>query len=296
LFQQLVPIIAPVLICALLGYGWALSGLPFEREFLTRIIMNIGAPCLILNGIANLEFEPTDFAVILASAMTVLGICTVTGGVMLRIAGQPLRSFLPPVIFGNTGNLGLPLCFFAFGNEGLGLAVAVYLIYSVSQFVFGPLFQGREPAWRTLATTPMIYTALIGIVLLATDTPLQKPLANTVELLAGLAIPLMLLALGYSLASFRITRPGKAVGLAILRLSLGTLAGIGVAELYGLEGTMRGVIIIESAMPLAVFNFLLAARYDRHPEDVAGAIVISTLISFAMMPVLILFALGDIGG
>ncbi|MAF84822.1 MAG: AEC family transporter [Gammaproteobacteria bacterium] len=296
MFEQLIPIIAPVLLCALLGYGWAKSGLPFEREFLTRIIMNIGAPCLILNGIANLEFEPADFVIILASAITVLGICTVVGGAALRIAGQPLRSFLPPVVFGNTGNLGLPLCYFAFGNEGLGLAVAVYLIYSVSQFVFGPLFQGREPAWRTLVTTPMIYTALIGIGLLATDTPLPKPLANTVELLAGLAIPLMLLALGYSLASFQITRPGKAVGIAILRLLLGSLVGIGVAELFGLEGTMRGVIIIESAMPLAVFNFLLAARYDRHPEDVAGAIVISTLISFATMPLLILYALGEIGG
>jgi predicted permease len=295
LYQQLVPIIAPVLICAMLGYGWARSGLPFEREFLTRIIMNIGTPCLVLNGIANLEFEPADFATILLSAVTVLGTCAVIGVIILRLIGQPLRSFLPPVIFGNTGNLGLPLCYFSFGDEGLGLAVAVYLIYSVSQFVFGPLFQGREPAWRTLVTTPMIYAALIGIVLLATDTPLPQTLANTVELLAGLAIPLMLLALGYSLESFRIAQPGKAIGLAILRLVLGTVVGIVVAELYSLEGTMRGVIIIESAMPLAVFNFLLAARYDRHPEDVAGAIVISTLISFLTMPVLILFALGEIG-
>jgi predicted permease len=295
LYQQLVPIIAPVLICAMLGYGWARSGLPFEREFLTRIIMNIGTPCLVLNGIANLEFEPADFATILLSAVTVLGTCAVIGVIILRLIGQPLRSFLPPVIFGNTGNLGLPLCYFSFGDEGLGLAVAVYLIYSVSQFVFGPLFQGREPAWRTLVTTPMIYAALIGIVLLATDTPLPQTLANTVELLAGLAIPLMLLALGYSLESFRIAQPGKAIGLAILRLVLGTVVGIVVAELYSLEGTMRGVIIIESAMPLAVFNFLLAARYDRHPEDVAGAIVISTLISFITMPLLILFALGEIG-
>jgi len=76
---------------------------------------------------------------------------------------------------------------------------------------------------------------------------------------------------------------------------LGISVGIGVTELFALEGTMRGVIIIESAMPLAVCNFLLAARYDRHPEDIAGAILISTLISFMTMPVLILFALGEIG-
>ena len=139
MYTQLIPIIVPVLLCALLGYGWARSGLPFEREFLTRIIMNIGSPCLILNGIVNLEFAPSDFALMIGTAVTILASCSLIGAVVLRLAGQPLRSFLPPVIFGNTGNLGLPLCLFAFGDEGLGLAVAVYLVYSVSQFIFGPL-------------------------------------------------------------------------------------------------------------------------------------------------------------
>jgi predicted permease len=291
LYQQLIPIVAPVMICALLGYGWARSGLPFEREFLTRIIMNIGSPCLILNGITGLDVDPQAFGSMLLVSVTILVTCSLIGSVVLMIARKPLRSFLPPVVFGNTGNLGLPLCLFAFGSEGLGLAIAVYLVYSVTQFVFGPLVQGREPAWRTLVKTPMIYAALIGIILLITDTPLPKTLANTIELLGGLAIPLMLLALGYSLASFRVQRPGIALGLAVFRLALGFGVGLGVAELFNLTGAMRGVVIIESAMPLAVFNYLLAARYDRHPQDIAGAILISTLISFLTMPALVLFAL-----
>lgn len=291
MYQQLIPIVAPVMICALLGYGWARSGLPFEREFLTRIIMNIGSPCLILNGITGLDVDPQAFGSMLLVSVTILVTCSLIGSVVLMIARKPLRSFLPPVVFGNTGNLGLPLCLFAFGSEGLGLAIAVYLVYSVTQFVFGPLVQGREPAWRTLVKTPMIYAALIGIILLITDTPLPKTLANTIELLGGLAIPLMLLALGYSLASFRVQRPGIALGLAVFRLALGFGVGLGVAELFNLTGAMRGVVIIESAMPLAVFNYLLAARYDRHPQDIAGAILISTLISFLTMPALVLFAL-----
>jgi predicted permease len=291
LYQQLIPIIAPVMICALLGYGWARSGLPFEREFLTRIIMNIGSPCLILNGITGLDVDPQAFGSMLIISITILVTCSLIGAAVLLLAGQPLRSYLPPVVFGNTGNLGLPLCLFAFGGEGLGLAIAVYLIYSVTQFVFGPLVQGREPAWKTLAKTPMIYAALIGIALLVTDTPLPETIANTLQLLGGLAIPLMLLALGYSLASFRVQRPGIALGLAVFRLALGFGVGVGVSELFELTGAMRGVVIIESAMPLAVFNYLLAARYDRHPQDIAGAILISTLFSFLSMPFLILFAL-----
>ena len=253
--------------------------------------MNIGSPCLILNGISSLEVETTEFAKILLTSITILATSAIVGGLVLWILRQPLRSFLPPIIFGNTGNLGLPLCLFAFGPEGLGLAVAVYLVYSVSQFIFGPLFQGREPAWRILVTTPMIYAAIIGVTLLATDTPMPKVLANTVQLLGGLAIPLMLLALGYSLANFRVAKPGKAIGLAVFRLLLGFSVGVGIAEIFDLSGTIRGVVIIESAMPLAVFNFLLAARYDRHPEDIAGAILVSTILSFLTMPALILYVL-----
>ena len=176
-------------------------------------------------------------------------------------------------------------------KKGLGLAVAIYLVFSVSQFVFGPLFQGRQPAWETLVKTPIIYAALLGMGLLITDAQLPVWLANTVELLAGLAIPLMLLALGYSLGSFRIDNAGLATGIAVLRLTLGFTIGVVAVQIFQLTGVMRGVILVESAMPVAVFNFLLAARYQRHPEDIAGAIVVSTLISFLTMPFLILFAL-----
>ena len=155
MYQQLIPIIAPVVICALLGYGWARSGLPFEREFVTRVIMNIGSPCLILNGITGLDVDARAFGSMLVMAIIILVTCSLIGMAVLLIARQPLRSFLPPVVFGNTGNLGLPLCLFAFGSEGLGLAIAFYLVYSVTQFVFGPLVQGRESAWKTLTKTPM---------------------------------------------------------------------------------------------------------------------------------------------
>ena len=216
MYSQLIPIIAPVLLCAVIGYGWARSGLPFEREFVTRMIMNIGSPALILNGITNLDAQADEFAKIVLVAITVMLTCTAIGVLCLRLARQPLASFLPPVVFGNTGNLGLPLCLFAFGPEGLALAVGFYLVYAVTQFVFGPLVQGREPAWQTLVRTPMIYAALIGVALLTTGTQLPQSLENTVSLLGGLAIPLMLLALGHSLADFKSRgarrRHGRGIG------------------------------------------------------------------------------------
>jgi hypothetical protein len=280
-----------VFLITLLGYGWARLGVPFQRDFLTGLVMNIGVPCLILNGTTHLEADAALFLSMMGFAVLALITCAVAGSVALRLLGQPLRSYLPPIAFGNAGNLGLPLCLFAFGNKGLGLAIGFYLVGSVSQFLVGPLFQGRKPVWRTLLTTPVNYAAVLGVSLLATDTTLPLWLGNTIELLAGLAIPLMMLALGHALGSFKVQRLPVAAGIAAGRLGLGLIVGYAITLVFGLTGIERGVVLVQSAMPVAVFNYLLAARYDRHPEDVAGAIVISTLVTFVTLPVLLLLAL-----
>ena len=291
MYAQLIPILAPVFLITLLGYGWARLEVPFQRDFLTGLVMNIGVPCLILNGTLHLEADASLFLSVIGYAVLALLVCVLVGATVLRLLGQPLRSYLPPVAFGNAGNLGLPLCLFAFGKQGLGLAIGFYLVGSVSQFIAGPLFQGRQPVWRTLFTTPVNYAAAIGIGLLATGRTLPLWLANTVELLSGIAIPLMMLALGHALGSFRVQRLPVAAALAAGRLGLGLLVGYTITVVFGLTGVARGVVLVQSSMPVAVFNYLLAARYDRHPEDIAGAIVISTLVAFAALPALLLFAL-----
>lgn len=293
MYAELIPIIMPVLVCAGIGYAWARLHVPLDRDFLTRTIMNIAAPCLVLQGISGLRTDAAGFGRMLLLAALGHGICAVAGAIGLRSLRLPLRSYLPVVMFANAGNLGLPLCLFAFGQEGLGLAVGYYLVGSVSQFVFGPLVQGQQSAWRTLRETPMIYAALGGVVLLESATALPQWLANTVGLLAGMAIPLMLLALGHSLAGITIRRAPVAIGLAVGRLSLGFSVGWALSEVFDLSGTLRGVFLIESAMPVAVFSYLLAARYDRHPQDAAGAVLISTVASFLTLPALLLFAIRE---
>ncbi|MDP2324356.1 MAG: AEC family transporter [Gammaproteobacteria bacterium] len=296
MYTLLIPILAPVFVVTLLGYGWARLAIVFPRDFVTGLVMNIGVPCLILNGIAHLEADASLFLSMIGYALLALVSCAVLGSSVLRLLGQPLRSYLPPIGFGNAGNLGLPLCLFAFGQQGLGLAIGFYLVGAVSQFLVAPLFQGRQPVFRTLLTTPVNYAAVIGIAMLATDATLPLWLENTVQLLAGLAIPLMLLALGQALGSFKVQRLPVAIGIATGRLGLGLLVGFAITKIFGLTGVERGVVLVQSAMPVAVFNYLLAARYDRHPEDVAGAIVVSTLVAFAGLPALLLFALPTPGG
>ena len=141
---------------AAIGYGWRLTGAPFDMPFVTRIIMYVAGPCLVFTSLAELTLPLTEFGGMVGAMIVVtLGVAAVSA-LLIRALGLPQRSFLPALTLGNTGNLGLPLCLFAFGEQGLGLAVAVYVTNSLLQFTFVPLLHTRVSFVRTLFSTPTV--------------------------------------------------------------------------------------------------------------------------------------------
>ena len=291
MLAELTAIVAPVFLLAGVGYAWSRLEFPFERDFVTRVVMNVSAPCLIVDTLAGLALPISQFLVMLAAAGALFTINGIAGALALKAIGMPLRSFLPALTFGNNGNLGLPLALFAFGEAGLALAMAVFVFSAIAQFTLAPSFQSHAPALKTLVTTPVTYGAAVGLALLASDVALPVGLARGISMLGSIAIPLMLLALGYSLGGFRIAGAGRALILGTLRLLLGLAAAFAAAELLELEGLSRQVLLLQGAMPAAVFNYLLAARYDRHPEDVAGIVLVSTCLALVTTPVLLAWLL-----
>lgn len=293
--NELAGILLPVFCLALVGYFWRRLGFPFEREFVTRMIMNVSGPCLIVDSLSRLTLPIDEFLVMVGSSISMFVITLVCAFVILRAAKLPARSYLPALAIGNNGNLGLPLCLFAFGEAGLGLAVAVYVTNSVGQFTLTPMLQARTSPWQTLATTPVAYGAVIGAAILAGDVALPQWIGTTIGLLGDLMIPLMLLALGNTLGGLHARRLPFALGWGTARIALGFGVAIAVAELFDLQGVARGVLILQGAMPAAVFNYLFAARYDRHPDEVAGIVLMSTVVGALLLPLLVAFALRAAG-
>jgi hypothetical protein len=284
---QLAAIIAPVLVCAGIGYLWARLRRPFETEFVTALVTTIGTPCLIASTLLRLSVDFAALGDMALAAITVFAIVGVGGAVGLRAVGLPLHSYLPALMFSNAGNMGLPLCLFAFGEPGL----VFFTVSAMLQFTVGVGLAAGTIAPARLARIPLLYAVAISLVLMATGTALPEWIANTIELLGGLTIPLMLIALGVSLARLRIASLKLSVAIALLRLLLGFAVGLGVAWVFGLEGMAAGVLVLQSAMPVAVFNYLFAQVYKRAPEEVAGAVVLSTFLSFASLPLLLFFVL-----
>lgn len=291
MLSQLFAIIAPVFVCAVIGYVWARRKLPFDTAFTTILVSNVAFPCLIVSTLAKLDISPTAFSqMALAGAVTLVATGAVASAT-LWLARQPQSVYLPSLVFGNTGNVGLPLCLFAFGEEGLALGIIFFTVFLLFQFTAGIWVASGQASARVLLRTPLVWACLLGIALQLAGVKLPQWVDNTIGLIGNLAIPLMLLTLGISLGQFRVAAIGRGLAMSVGRLAIGLAVGLGVVWGLGLDGPARGVLILESTMPVAVLNYLFAARYDTRPEEVAGLVLVSTAISFATLPLLLQLAL-----
>lgn len=291
MFTELFTVIAPVFICVGIGFAWAKMERPYDSKLVTALLANFGTPCLVFSSIVGSKLTPEDFGSMVFIATTAMVGFALTSAVVLKIAGISKRTFLSAMTVPNTGNMGLPLCLFAFGERGLALAIGYYTIASLTQFTFGPLAASGGSAFTKLLKIPLIYAVFLGVAALVTGFEPPRWIDNTTRLLGGMTIPMLLITLGFSLASLRVKGLQRCILLSIFRIGMGFAGGVLLADVFALEGIMRGVVIVESSMPVAVFSYLFAQQYDRSPEEVAGLVVVSTVISFITLPALMWYVL-----
>jgi predicted permease len=291
LLAEIFGIVAPVLLCTAIGYVWGWLRRPFDPGLTTALVSGIAAPCLVFNALTRLEVSAGALGQIAAATLACYAAMGVLGWSILRLAKLPAHSYLPALMFPNGGNVGLPLCFLAFGPEGLALGIAWFAVGAVGQFTVGINIAAGSFAFGRLARQPIIYAVALSFVFILSGSKPPVWLARTTELMGSMLIPLMLLSLGVSLATLKVTRPLRAASLSALRLGGGFCVGLLVAWIFGLAGTARGVLLIQSSMPVAIFNYLFALQYRREPADVAGMIVITTVASFVTLPALLLLVL-----
>ena len=291
LTAQLAGVVAPIFICVGLGILWARLGAPFDSGLITSLIYNVAAPCLILATFDKVDVTAAALGEIALAATACLVAFGLLATLVLKAARLDLPSYLPALFFPLTGSMGLPVCFFAFGDEGLAFAIVYFTISAVGTFSVGVAVAAGSLSFATVLRSPVIYAVLIAIALKLVEVPLPEWIFNTTDLLGGLVIPMQLVALGVSLLDLR---PGaflRSLVLGVFRLAMGLAVGLCIADLFGLEGTLRAVVVIQSAMPVAVSSYLFAQRFNRKPAEVAGMVVTSTAISFATLPFLLWFLL-----
>jgi malate permease and related proteins len=278
-------VVAPVALLGAVGFAWVRAGFDYPIEFITRLSMTLSVPALIFTALMKTKVDPSalrDLTLAAAAAYLALTAVFLAVTAALRL---DRRTYLAPLIFGNTGNVGLPLALFAFGQPGLEFAVVVFAVMIIWSFTFGLwVVAGGGPPVRVLGE-PVVGATLLGALFLWQGWQTPDWLTRSLDLVGQLAIPLMLITLGVAVARLTAGRIRRAFGLSALRAVLCTAVAAAVGAAFGLPPVAFSVLVLQVATPVAVTSYLLAAKYGADAEAVAGLVIASTLLAVVTLPV-----------
>ncbi|WP_300061766.1 AEC family transporter [uncultured Roseobacter sp.] len=284
---KVIEITAPVFLLAGMGFLWVRLGFEYRVQFVTRLSMTLAVPALIFVALMETEI-PADSLSKISLAAIVGYTCAAFGAwVLLRLTGLDLRTYLAPVMMGNTGNIGLPLALFAYGDEGLGYAVVVFAISSIFAFTFGVWTVARTNSPLTMFKEPMVAATLLGALFLWQDWQTPLVLTNTLSLLGQMAIPLMLITLGVAVGRLAPQNVGRSLWVALAKISLCASIGWVLGRWFDLPPVAFGILVLQLAAPAAVTSYLIAEKYGADAQAVAGLVVVSTLLSIVTLPLLL---------
>ncbi|MGM0521249.1 MAG: AEC family transporter [Pseudomonadota bacterium] len=287
MLAELFAVMAPVLAGAGLGFTWVRLGHPYPVDFVTRLVFNIGTPALVLASLSGAEIDASTFGrTMLATALVIISMAAATF-VVAKLLRHDWRVLLAPMMYPNTGNMGLPVVLYAFGSAGFAYGITVMVTVSLFQFTLGTVLASRGNPLKALAKTPTVYAIVIAMALLLTDTSLPLWLANSVDLMSGFTVPLMLITLGVSLASIQVRSLRSGVGFSLVRIPLAATAAWFIGHALGLPPMAQSILVLQMSMPVAVFNYLFAQKSGREPAYVASLVFCSTLLALIYLPILL---------
>ena len=284
-------IVAPVFLLAAVGFIWVKMGFEYRIQFVTRLAMTLAVPCLIFVSLMQTQLDTQAIAQVSIATVATYGVVTILMWALVWIGRLDRRTFLAPLIFGNTGNLGLPLALFAFGDAGLSNAIVVFAIMAVMSFTFGIWLVSGSGSLSKVVGEPMVGATILGAVFLWQGWQTPTFVTNTLDLIGQMAIPLMLITLGVAVARLTPHNIGQAVLLSVVKVVLCTALAWGVGRYFDLDKIAFGVLVLQVATPVAVTSYLLAEKYGADANAVAGLVVVSTVISVGALPLILVLVL-----
>jgi predicted permease len=290
LFVRILLIMAPVIAVVLLGFLYARRVKP-ELSGANKIAVDVCLPALVFASLSTKQFIFNQQAPFLLAATLIIVISGVVAWPIARLSKADPRSFLPTVMFGNVGPVGVPVTVLAFGEEGLAPALLLLALSNVLHFTLGVRIMSGKPDFRSLLLSPLIWSTILGILFSVMQWMVPDWLMVAIKMVGDVLIPLMLLSMGARLVNI----PWQAWQIGSLGGTAAPVARILAAGLcvgfLPLDPIQRGALFLFAALPPAVFNFLLADRFNRSPEAVASMVLIGHLFALVFLPLGLALAL-----
>jgi len=292
IYIKIFEVIFPVFFVIGVGYYLGKKNPKFDTNFITTFAGNIGTPAMIFYTVTTTGISLSIFTQYFIYALIMIGGFAVIGLIFLFLLKKDLSMELPPLILPNTGNMGIPICLFAYGSQGLGVASAIASVIILFHFTLGIFLAKKKFSLDIVIKSPPVYAIIISVIFLyfQIETPLF--LENTTFLLTYATIFLVLMSLGIALTRFKFSLKDSII-LSLCRVILGPLIAFIIIYNFDLSGFAAGVLLIQSAMPSAILNYLVGSMYSpkKVVDSIASTIVVSTVMSFFTIPVVVFFAL-----
>lgn len=280
-------VLGPIVLIALIGYFFGRSKIDLHTETLSTLVILVAVPAIMFSSLTSLDVSITSILEVASAALICVFFSLLMSLVVIKLSGLSMRTFVPSLVFPNSGNMGLPLVLLAFGEEGLQLAVSYFVIIAILQHSLGMSISSGGFKPQAFFKQPLIYAVICVFVVVIGELQVPEVIMTTTKMLGGLMIPAMLILLGNSLAKLKVSDLKPAIIIAISRLAIGLTTALFAIWVLGLTGAAAGAVFLLSTMPTAVVNYVYAQRFRPDSEKIAGAVVVSTLLTFACLPFLI---------
>lgn len=280
---RILSIVFPVFAIAAIGYLYGRHKQP-ELTVANQMNMDVFIPALVFGALASKSFHPEQYEL-----LAVAGVITVIGSGLLgwgaaRLIGVAPKTFAPPIMFNNCGNLGLPLAVLAFGEQALAPAVVMFMVSNLLHFSFGAWLLDHRIKLTNVWKVPSVLATLAGLAVSLAGIQVWPPLMVAIKMLGDISIPLMLFGLGVRLTDSKITSLGLGVFGATARPLIGMALAALAIFLLPLPKDQQAMLLVFGALPPAVLNFIFAERYQQEPEKVASIVLIGNVAALVFLP------------
>ena len=290
---RLFEVLFPVFLSIGIGYWYGKKDAKFDTNFITTFSGNIGLPCIIFY---SLTFSDIDFDIFLKFSLLTfvyVGIFSIIGLIVLKLLNRDIVRLLPPLILPNTGNMGMPLCLFAFGIKGLAIATAMTSTILILHFSLGILLASRKFSIQPLIKCVPVYAIIFSLFFVYYKIPAPKFLENATFLIGYSAIFLVLVSLGVALSKLKVFSFKETLIYSLIRVLVGPIIGFAFVKYLNLTGVEAGVMFIQASMPSAILTYLVAEMYSPKEitDSIASTVALSTFLSLFTLVLIVFLAL-----
>jgi len=282
LIIKLFDVLFPVFLTIGIGYWYGKKDPKFDTKFITTFAGNFGLPAIIFYSLTTTNISFNLFLRFSYYITLYVIIFSIIGVVILKLLKKDIYRLLPPIILPNTGNMGMPICLFAYGKLGLAIATAATAMILVFHFSINILLASKKFSLKPLVKCIPVYALLVSLIFVYYEIPAPKYLENATFLIGYSTIFLVLMSLGIALSKLKVFSFKETLIYSLVRVLVGPIVGFGFVKFFNLSGVEAGVMFIQASMPSAILTYLVGKIYSpkKISDSIASTVALSTFLSF----------------